>query len=517
MDKYKALILAEELKGKQLNGYNIKRFVNNGKSAAVFEAIKNGQSYALKIFDNELIERFGHEIQIKRIEQEIALVNHDIPNLVKIHNGGTTTMVDGQVFYYIIMEYIDGVNLMEYIRDNDYNEVFVKNILEKLHHITERLLSEEQIVHRDIKPENIMVSTEGKIILMDLGVLKLVGAKSFSDEEEKTFVGTLRYAPPEFLLRMEEDTIEGWRAVNIYQIGAVLHDLIMKKELFEDKVPYSNLVIAIKDDFPSITNDSYSFDLLQISRDMLIKDWKTRIQIVNSKRIERILSLSNKTDKLDILVDNILKKNLNRQAKFDIIEVLNRSTQEKKARKKQFEKELDEIILACFKEIAPMGLFSQYTNSQSFTMITGENTYHRIFQLNKDLKCGFSRALFIMASYYIEETSFGGIGLWGIIPSSSSNINITRPNSLFDFLSKEKNRENDDTKFKFKTIFHGMMSFDDTLKNLIKMQFVKLISVAINTMEKEVSYELIKLEKIARKDSTPSVYLNLPTIAINEF
>ena len=90
--------------------------------------------------------------------------------------------------------------------------------------MTEKLL-ERSVVHRDIKPENIVVTPSGHIVLMDLGVLKLVGTRSFTDDEHKQFVGTLRNAPPEFLFWDEHDTVDGWRAVNFYQIGAILHDL----------------------------------------------------------------------------------------------------------------------------------------------------------------------------------------------------------------------------------------------------------------------------------------------------
>lgn len=228
MDKIKSLLLEKELIDKKVKGYKVVKLLNNGKSAAVFKATKKNKEYALKIFDNDLIERFGHEIQTKRIEQEIGLKNHTIKNLVKIYDGGNTK-VDRQIHYFIIMDFISGLNLKDYIKTKNYNQNFLINVLDTLKNTTDDLLRIENIAHRDIKPENIMVTDDNKIILMDLGVLKLVGAKSFSDEEEKSFVGTLRYAAPEFLLRKEENTIEGWNALNIYQIGATMHDLIMKQ------------------------------------------------------------------------------------------------------------------------------------------------------------------------------------------------------------------------------------------------------------------------------------------------
>jgi len=135
--------------------------------------------------------------------------------------------------------------------------------LNRLVDVTEELFkNKEPIVHRDIKPENMMITEKVNKLLMDMGVIKIVGKPSMTDVNKQEFLGTLKYAPPEFLERKEKDDVDGWRAVNIYQIGAVLHDLIMKKELFSGAEPYTKLVIAIKYNIPSITSNEYHPDLI---------------------------------------------------------------------------------------------------------------------------------------------------------------------------------------------------------------------------------------------------------------
>lgn len=203
MDKTKAKKLESLIAGKLIDDYTIEQLINNGKSAAVFKACKDGKFYAFKIFDNDVIERFGHEIQQKRIDQEIGLKGHIINNLVKIFDGGKTK-IDDEDHYYLVMEYIEGKNLKEYIQTETYTDKFISKVLETLIRVTEELIR-ISLAHRDIKPENIMVNEDNEIILMDLGVLKLIGATSFSDEDEKQFMGTLRYAPPEFLMRNNEE------------------------------------------------------------------------------------------------------------------------------------------------------------------------------------------------------------------------------------------------------------------------------------------------------------------------
>ena len=62
---------------------------------------KKDTFYALKIFDNDLVERFGYtKFKPKELKQEIALKNHSIPNLVKIFEGGNTDL-NSQKYYFL--------------------------------------------------------------------------------------------------------------------------------------------------------------------------------------------------------------------------------------------------------------------------------------------------------------------------------------------------------------------------------------------------------------------------------
>lgn len=78
----------------------------------------SGMKVAVKIFDNELAERFGHKIQDRRIQQEIGLKNHGIPNLISIEDGGQQEL-NGERYYYIVMDYIDGDNLKGFINKGE--------------------------------------------------------------------------------------------------------------------------------------------------------------------------------------------------------------------------------------------------------------------------------------------------------------------------------------------------------------------------------------------------------------
>ena len=278
MDKVKALELEAALKGREVGGYVIEEYLNHGKSAAVFRASKEGAPAAVKIFDNELIEKYGDQTQLARIERELTLVGHTEPHLVKIFGGGFDNITKN---HFIIMEYLDGPNLKQCLA-NVPNE-FVPKLVEQLA-AAAKFLEARNLVHRDIKPENIIL-LDGcqRLILLDLGVLRPIGQPGVTDGEGiKAFVGTLQYSSPEFLLRKEVDSIEGWRALTFYQIGGVLHDLIMRRPLFEEFVnPYAQLVLAVQQETPVIESPTTPAYLIDLANRCLLKDPGLRLRFVN--------------------------------------------------------------------------------------------------------------------------------------------------------------------------------------------------------------------------------------------
>jgi serine/threonine protein kinase len=523
MDKLKSLELEKQIKGQNIGDFKVLKLINNGKSAAVFKAEKNDEHYALKIFDNELVERFGHEIQTKRIEQEIALKNHSIDNLVKIYEGGNTDL-NGQTYYFLVMELISGSNLMDYINQNECGQNFAIKVLENLTETTEQLLSVKGIAHRDIKPENIMVSDEDKIILMDLGVLKLVGAKSFSDEEEKSFVGTLRYAPPEFLLRTEVDTQEGWRAINLYQIGAVLHDIIMQKELFIEKTPYTNLVIAIKEDTPQISNTLFPFKLLQLTRDMMTKDWKKRLQLSSVDRIEDVIkSKLSKTDDFEESIEEILKMRIGHQASFDEIEKLQRTKAELSKKREDFAKDLGQLIEDCILEIKEKSVFTDFKKSKNFRFSNDRNNekliQNYLYEIQGNLKMGFPSNLYIFFRIINTDDYYTEIETLAVFPSVFAKANVSSPENLFRELDKTSRQIGNMTNsfgqpainFNFKTIniFNGIAQIDSSFKNHLKLNIVKLIMKSLKMVETKVEKTIEQQKLVA--ESKKSINFGVTT------
>jgi serine/threonine protein kinase len=276
MDSVRAERMSRELIGRRIGGWEVQRLVNAGKSAVVFAASKDRQHSALKIFDPELVERFGREIQLARINRERNLIGERHPHLVQILDGGECSATQ---HLFVAMEYIDAPNL-----GASLTLVPRDKISTIIHQVASaaRFLEEKNLAHRDIKPENIAILPDfSRAVLLDLGVLRPIGDSDLTDDDAKVFIGTLRYSSPEFLTRSERDTVEGWRALTFYQLGAVLHDLIMRRVLFQEfSDPFAVLVEAVKSEAPELHADDVSADLVLLAQNCLVKAPEARLNLV---------------------------------------------------------------------------------------------------------------------------------------------------------------------------------------------------------------------------------------------
>ena len=123
---------------------------------------------ALKLLPASLAERdaafagrFGREGQL------LARLHH--PNIVAVHDSGRA----GD-FFYLLMEYVDGVNLRQAMRARRFTPAqalaLVPAVCDAL-----QFAHEEGVLHRDIKPENILLDGKGRVKLADFGIAKLIG------------------------------------------------------------------------------------------------------------------------------------------------------------------------------------------------------------------------------------------------------------------------------------------------------------------------------------------------------
>jgi len=280
VDEVKAKEWEKKFRGQLIEGWTIVSLIDHGKSAAVFKAVRDAppKLAAVKIFDDELIQRYGDATQLKRIDRELSLIGNRHPNMVEIFGGGFHAESNN---HYIVMEYLDGPSLNKCL--SKVPDVNIPSLIEQLVSACE-YLEVHGFAHRDIKPANIVIlDNMSRLVLLDFGVLKPIGEAGITDVDgQRLFVGTLQYSSPEFLLRDEEDSEAGWHALAIYQVGAVLHDLIMRRPIFDEFVsPYAALVNAVQREQPNIASEAVPSYLVDACRMALVKDPKKRAALVD--------------------------------------------------------------------------------------------------------------------------------------------------------------------------------------------------------------------------------------------
>ncbi len=116
----------------------------------------------------------------------------------------------------VIEEYIEGVNLAEIASTGRFRKSGIKKILKAVCCALE-ILHENGIIHRDIKPENIMVTSKGRIVLIDFNAARIM---SLSSRDTEIF-GTVGYASPEQLGLAQTDP-----RTDIYAMGILLNVLL---------------------------------------------------------------------------------------------------------------------------------------------------------------------------------------------------------------------------------------------------------------------------------------------------
>lgn len=292
MDSAKAQGMLDALLRSGVSGWRVLKLIDHGKSAAVFKAVKNGQTAAIKIFDTELIKRFGGEALLERMEREKWLLGHNHPNIVRMFESGIEPDSGN---HFLIMEYLEGDNLSKTLNSLPRN--LIGSYVEQLASAAQ-YLEVNGLAHRDIKTANIVVCDNfRRLVLLDFGVLRPVGEKGLTDNGgTPLFVGTNQYASPEFALRQEEDSPEGWRAVTFYQIGAVIHDMIMKRPLFGNHVGVpARLAQAVQNEVPEILSTDAPPYLVTLAQACLVKSPTARLRMVSWDNFKKPVERQNRS------------------------------------------------------------------------------------------------------------------------------------------------------------------------------------------------------------------------------
>jgi serine/threonine protein kinase len=245
--------------------YKIIEKLGEGGMGIVYlaEDTKLDRKVAIKFLPRQIAgnveERQRFEIEAKAA----AALNH--PNIATIH---AIEEVDDEMF--IVMEYIDGLELKEKLKSGPLDLDEAKNIsiqvargLQAAH--------EKNIIHRDIKSTNIMITDKGQVKIMDFGLAKVSGGAELT--KEHSTLGTAAYMSPEQARGGEID-----QRTDIWSFGIVFYEMLTGKLLFKGDYEQAVIFSILNDelDFSALKEKNVSDSIIEIIKKTLDKDINQR-------------------------------------------------------------------------------------------------------------------------------------------------------------------------------------------------------------------------------------------------
>ena len=227
----------DNLIGKKLDGrYLIESLIGVGGMANVYKGrdVRTGNQIAVKVLKEEFLDNEELVRRFKNESKAISILNH--PNIVKVYDVSVTDQLQ-----YIVMEYIDGITLKEYLKQRNgaltWKEVvhFATQVLSALDHAHSK-----GIVHRDVKPQNIMLQADGSIKMMDFGIARFSRAQSQTVSDKA--IGSVHYISPEQAKGDHTDA-----RTDIYSVGVMMYEMLSGRLPFDGTGAVSIAIMQISE------------------------------------------------------------------------------------------------------------------------------------------------------------------------------------------------------------------------------------------------------------------------------
>jgi eukaryotic-like serine/threonine-protein kinase len=259
--------------GRTMSGrYKIEAMLGQGGMSAVYKAMDPNlkRVVAIKLIHSHLstdpsfIQRFESEAS------SVASLRH--PNIVQVYDFNTDNSV-----YYMVLEFIPGETLQDRLRrlSETGRQLSVEEVIKYTANISDAMGYAHQrgMVHRDIKPANIMLDVQGQAILMDFGIVKILGGEGHTSTG--AVVGTARYMSPEIIRGEVAD-----HRSDIYSLGVTMYEMLSGRPPFVADSAMTLMMMHLNDPIPDVRNfrQDIPADLVKILERCLAKDRNDRYQ-----------------------------------------------------------------------------------------------------------------------------------------------------------------------------------------------------------------------------------------------
>ncbi len=214
--------------------YKIVGEVGSGGMSNVYKAqdLKLNRFVAIKVLKPEFSRDKNFVTKFRIEAQASAGLSH--PNIVNVYD-----VVEEDGMYFIVMEFVDGITLKEYIEQNG------RLNMDKALDISVQIASgleaahEHHIIHRDIKPQNIIVSRNGNIKVTDFGIAKAATSNTLTSGA----MGSVHYISPEQARGGYSD-----ERSDIYSLGITMYEMVTGRVPFEGDNNVSVALMHIQND-----------------------------------------------------------------------------------------------------------------------------------------------------------------------------------------------------------------------------------------------------------------------------
>jgi len=273
-----------DLTGQTIGSYRLVEKLGKGGMAEVYKAYQPrlDRYVAIKFIRPELVIEEGFRARFEQEAKTIARLSH--ANIVHVYDFGE----EGNR-YYLVMEFVAGGTLKDRLQslsdagevmNLDQAQLLIQQVGEALDHA-----HQQGVIHRDVKPANIMLTPDGRAVLNDFGLAKMMEATS-GLTVTGALTGTPAYMSPE---QIEGDKTRIGPASDLYSLGVVLYEMVTGRVPFTADTPMAVILKHLRDPIPlpSVLNPMLPEAVERIILKAMAKDPEDRYQ--RASRLGRAL------------------------------------------------------------------------------------------------------------------------------------------------------------------------------------------------------------------------------------
>lgn len=275
--------------------YKLLEVVGEGGMAIVYRAedLILDRTVAVKVLRSEFSNDDEFILRFRREAESATSLSH--PNIVNIYDVGEEEQV-----YYIVMEYVQGKTLKEYIRETA--PLAIEEALSIFDKISSaiRHAHANRIIHRDIKPHNILITENGEVKVTDFGIAMAMSSATIT--HTKSVLGSVHYLSPE----QAKGSIATEKS-DIYSLGIVLYEMVTGIVPFSGESPVTVALKHLQEEYtsPRLLNDQIPQNVEYIINKAMAKEPAKRYNNVAEMQSDISMALEPTVEHQNLSKDSV--------------------------------------------------------------------------------------------------------------------------------------------------------------------------------------------------------------------